>query len=63
MCVCLKTTTTCNIAHHHQSFVQRLYNQFAFDRPKGGGEEEEEEDKEEEEEDKEEEEEDFVKVY
>ena len=57
VCVCLKTTTTCNIAHHHQSFVQRLYNQFAFDRPKGGGEEEEEEDKEEEEE------EDFVKVY
>ena len=44
--------------------MQRLYNQFAFDRPKGGGEEEEEEeDKEEDKEDKEDKEEDFVKVY
>ena len=57
VCVCVfkNNNNVCNIAHHHQSFVQRLYNQFAFDRPKGGGEEEEEEDKEEEE--------DFVKVY
>ena len=57
MCVCVfkNNNNVCNIAHHHQSFVQRLYNQFAFDRPKGGGEEEEEEeDKEEDKEDKEE---------